>query len=253
MAGLYSSEVAKNNNNNNNSPISIETKKRSELSFVQSLFPLRMVGYGLIILIFFDWVELFYPPQFMNPAWEFQAFGQIVERAAIPLIGLCFIFFAGNSARASWEAKLLKFLHWLTLLLAIIYFLLIPLGIANTFRINRQNTQQISNQSREKIDRVQQIIANSQNPEEVRQFIANLTANPQTNSDRSNRSLQELKKQANNLSSASIHSEAEKNSQQARRALLKRSIKWNLGALISGFLFAIVWDSSRWVRNSKLN
>ena len=33
---------------------------------------LRCLGYGLLVLALFDVVEMFVPPNFMNPAWEFQ-------------------------------------------------------------------------------------------------------------------------------------------------------------------------------------
>ncbi|MBW4450206.1 MAG: HpsJ family protein [Spirirestis rafaelensis WJT71-NPBG6] len=50
-----------------------------------SMSILRSLGYGLLLLAFFDIVEMFVPPNFMNPAWEFQTFGALVERVPVPL------------------------------------------------------------------------------------------------------------------------------------------------------------------------
>lgn len=61
----------------------------------QSIYRLRWVGYGLLLLALFDTIEVLTPPQFTNPAWEFQTIGALVERVPVPLLGLVLVFFWG--------------------------------------------------------------------------------------------------------------------------------------------------------------
>jgi len=42
--------------------------------------------------------------------------------------------------------------------------------------------------------------------------------------------------------------EATKTQRKQRIMLLKKSFKWNLGALISSMLFVITWKLTRWIR-----
>lgn len=72
---------------------------RFVFGMVDSLSIVRWVGYGLLILALFDVIEMFVPANFMNPNWEFQTFGALVERVAVPLIGFVFIFLAGLNER----------------------------------------------------------------------------------------------------------------------------------------------------------
>ncbi|MEN8447532.1 MAG: HpsJ family protein, partial [Cyanobacteria bacterium J06555_13] len=49
---------------------------------------MRTIGYGLLALSILDLVAMVVPFDFKNPVWEFQRFGELVERSAVPLIGL---------------------------------------------------------------------------------------------------------------------------------------------------------------------
>ena len=103
----------------------------------------RLSGYALLLLSLFDLVEKLIPLQLMNPVWEFQTLGEIVERVPLPLLGLVLVFYGENYRRVRGEIYLLKFLSWLALLLGVAFWLLIPLGVSNTIRIERQNQEQI--------------------------------------------------------------------------------------------------------------
>jgi hypothetical protein len=59
----------------------------------------RVLGYGLLLLALFDILEMFIPPGFMNPAWEFQTFGALVERVPVPLIGFVLVFYGEKYSR----------------------------------------------------------------------------------------------------------------------------------------------------------
>ncbi len=61
----------------------------SNVSLSSSLF--RLVGYGLLVLALFDLIHILIPLQLMNPMWEFQTVGALVERVPVPLLQGYFI------------------------------------------------------------------------------------------------------------------------------------------------------------------
>lgn len=62
------------------------------LNMLRSLVLWRLIGYGFLVLFALDVVAIVVPPNFLNPQWEFQILGEIVERVAIPFIALLLIF-----------------------------------------------------------------------------------------------------------------------------------------------------------------
>ncbi|MEM6447854.1 MAG: HpsJ family protein, partial [Cyanobacteria bacterium P01_D01_bin.123] len=106
----------------------------------QSVFPLRAVGYGLLVLAAFDIINIFYPANFTNHQWEFGVFGEMVERVPVPLIGLALIFLGRAYGRNIWEKRLVLFLSWISLLVGILFLLLIPFCFNSFQRIENQVT-----------------------------------------------------------------------------------------------------------------
>src|SRR3712207_1052054 len=137
-----------------------------------SMTIVRLLGYGLLLLALFDIIEMFVPPNFMNPAWEFQTIGALVERVPVPLIGLVLVFFGELHSRSTWEIPILKVLSWLTLLFGIFFFLLIPLGLVNTIRLNTQNVAQIKTVSTQQISQAEQLEqqVSKASPEQIGNF-----------------------------------------------------------------------------------
>ena len=119
---------------------------------VFSLSIIRLVGYGLILMALIDFVILIIPPQLMNPAWELQITGTLVERIPVSLLGIALIYYGERSERAPIEVFLLKWLSWLCLILALLFFLLIPLSISNSVRIYHQQTAQVNLQVTQRVD-----------------------------------------------------------------------------------------------------
>ena len=209
----------------------------------------RWLGYGLLVLALFDVIEIFIPPKFMNPAWEFHTIEALVGRVPLSLIGLVLVFSGKFYDRGKRELTLLKFLSWLTLLLGILFILLIPLGIANTIRLNYINLSQINSQYNQQMSQLEQFQKqlSQAKPEEI-----------EDNFKRQGRLLdgkspQELKSQAlSNL--AQTKQKIKTTTQQTRSSqsldLLKSSVKLNLGALIAGILYIGIWRLTSWVRMS---
>lgn len=208
---------------------------------------LRILGYGLLLLALFDVVEMLFPPNFMNPAWEFQTFGSLVERVPVPLIGFALIFYGEMYSRSKWEFLSLKLFSWLTLLLAVIFLLLIPLGIGNTVRLSKQSATQITTASQQQLTQAAQVEQqlNQATPEQINEFLKS------QGRSLDGKSPQEVKTQILSdvsKAKAQIKTQAERTQSSQRLNLLKNSVKWNLGALVSAALFFSFWKATNWAR-----
>ncbi|MGK7903774.1 MAG: HpsJ family protein [Hormoscilla sp.] len=212
---------------------------------------LALVGYGLLILALFDYLQIIYPPNFTNPFWEFQAIGRMVERVPVPLLGLMLVFYRPSGTVDRKSLHLLRFLSWVSLLLGLIYLLSLPLGINNTLRIYKANNAQISAQFVRQNERLQPIkyeLEQADTDDEIKEMISAITRqSPLPEID----APQELKGQlltqiARAEETMRIQSETVRANR--RQALLKNSVKWNLGALVSGTLFIMIWHMTRWAR-----
>ncbi len=214
-----------------------------------SMTILRSLGYGLLLLAFFDIVEMFVPPNFMNPAWEFQTFGALVERVPVPLIGLVLVFFGEMHSRSKWEFPLLKLLSWLTLLFALLFFLLIPLGVGNTLRLNNQSAAQIITLSKQQISQAEQLEKqlNQATPQQIDNFLKSQGRSLE------GKNPEELKTQVlSQVSQAKKQIKTQAEAAQSLRGLnlIKSSVKWNLGALVAGGLFISIWKGTSWARTN---
>jgi large-conductance mechanosensitive channel len=215
-----------------------------------SIFRLRWVGYALFVLSLLDSIAVLIPPNLMNPAWELQTIGALVERVPVPLLGLALIFMGEDEERGNLEEILLKVLSWVCLLSAVIFLLMLPLGIFNTVKLNSQANTQIAAQSQQQLSQLQAVEdrlqkgsaqdlktlaeelkrmgleVKTQNPEELKnQILARITP-----------AKEQLKQQANAVK------------QNQGIALIKTSVKWMIGAVISAILFFTMWKGTDWAR-----
>lgn len=215
----------------------------------------RIIGYGLLLYALLDYLYLLIPPQLSNPAWQFETMGQMVERVWAPLLGFWFIFYGAQFQVRKIEAFLLRFLSWMALLLGIFYFLMLPLGINNTIRLNDRTNTQIEAQLSQQVQQLQQQkeqlgqINNQQLQNLFAEFNRqNPSAEIQSPQQLQERILSELETNQQNL-----QTQANIARSNQRRVLLKNSVKWNIGALLSGFLFVIIWALTDWVRSLRGN
>ncbi len=230
----------------------VELLQQGRFELTWSIRIARILGYGLLVLAFFDLIETFTSVELMNALSQFQTIGTLVERVPVTLIGLVLVFLNGLNERNKWELLLLKTLSWLTLLVGILFILLIPLGIGNTVQINNILVAQVNTQYEQKIaqvkgfeDRLKQ--ATPENILDVvkRQRGSVVGKNPQQIKD-------ELLSQVGK-SKAEFKTQADASKWQQQRSWLKKSVKWNLGALISGFLFISIWKYTDRVRTARIN
>lgn len=207
------------------------------------------IGYGLLLFVLIDFIGIVFPPHFMDPVWEFQTIGAIVERVPLPLIGLVLIFYKKVDFRKKWELKILKLLSHGSLLVGIFFLLLIFLCASNTLRINKLNDDRVNTVTNQQLSQLQETEqqVNKATPVELEGFLARINtqgASPIQNSQElRSRLLSELTKSKNQLKT-----EAATTRRTKRLALIKSAVKWGLGCLIAGDLFIHVWQSTKWAR-----
>ena len=213
---------------------------------------LRLVGYGLLLMAIVDIFFLLIPPQLMNPLWEFQTVGAIVERIPVTLLGIVLVYYGERSDRAPIEAFILKGLSWFSLVSAILLLLIIPLNISNSFRIYNQqnataNVQFVS--QKDAIEQFKEQLSAANSKDEISAIIQQQAKQKINISDSVN--TQRLKDNIlTNLQNNqdNITSQVQAFRAQKRSLLLKNCLKWNLGALIAAILFFLIWKSTGWAR-----
>jgi len=218
----------------------------------KSIGVVRWVGYGLLILAFFDVVVILVPPVLMNPAWELNAIGQLVERVPVPLLGLALVFLGERDQRTRWEPLILNILSWLTLLVGIVFFLMVPLGIVNTIRLDRQNQQQVTRleQRQEQIQQQKEALGKVTTIEQMQSLI--MDSQGRTPQIQDAQQLAEFKEQLSTFleQGETQIQQAQSQKKSQRSGVIEDSAKWNLGALVSAALFVSIWRLTGWARRS---
>lgn len=213
---------------------------------------LRLVGYGLLVLASIDVLFLLIPPQLMNPVWEFNTIGAIVERIPVTLLGMVLVYYGERSDRAPIESFLLRWLSWASLIIAIFLVLSIPLSISGSFRIYYQQKAGVNARVVEQIDSMQSFqeqLKTASSPEELGTILQTKANQKVTIPDSVD--IQQLKSdilQSLQQNQEKLRNQAQSFRQEKRSALLKNCIKWNLGALIAATLFFLIWKSTLWAR-----
>ena len=225
---------------------------RSEIVEEHGQLVASFVGYGLLVFSLFDYLHIVIPPQFTNFVWEFQTIGALVEHVATALLGLAIIFYRPQGYITELERKLLGCLSWVSLLLGIIYLLMLPLGITDTWRIYNANQAEASARVSQKTQPLQQLktkLDQAKTDEQLRQVFASLTPEnriPQI--DQPQKVKDELLAKISQ-SQKTVKDQADLVAANQRKTLLKNSLKWNLGALIAGSLFIVIWYLTGWARS----
>lgn len=213
---------------------------------------IHSIGYGLLLFVLIDIVDIVFPFHFMDSVWEFQAIGALVERVPLPLIGLVLIFYKETNFRKKWELTILKLLSQVSLLVGIAFLLLIVLCVSNSLRINKMNDDRVNTQTNQELSTLQQTeqrIKKATDTELVNFFnqLSGQATAPKIQNPQEVRSrlLGEINKSKNQLKA-----ESEKLRRTRRLELFKSVVKWSFGCLIAGDLFIRVWQSTRWARKA---
>ncbi len=198
---------------------------------------LHLVGYTLLVLAFIDIANILIPPQFMDPAWELQAIGTLVERIPAPLIGFALIFYGGVAQRRKWEQWSLKPLAIVAIVWGICFLLMIPLGIADSLRIHQKNTLQLTADASLQAVRLNQLeLEVNKAPEtDLRQLAQRLRLElPSSGASDPNPLRAEVLAQIDQSRSRG-KAQLKAMAKEQQQALIKKTVRWLLGALISGF------------------
>ncbi|HCF26493.1 MAG TPA: hypothetical protein DEV81_04640 [Cyanobacteria bacterium UBA11049] len=194
----------------------------------------RLTGYCLLALSALDILGLFIPLRFTDPVWELQLVNQLVERVPVPLLGLVLVLIGEQSFR------IFKFLSWASLVVAVLFFLLMPLAISSTLRIEWQPGQRIA-----QIQEFKQQLNQANTPEQISQLLKNFNLQNVPSEIKNNpeelkrqllvkldRDEQVIKLQAINFANSSFER-------------YKNAVRLVLGSLISGTVFLILWGKTR--------
>lgn len=213
---------------------------------------LRLVGYGLLLMATVDIFFLVIPPQLMNPVWELETMGTIIERIPVTLLGTVMVFYGEKGNRAPIETLLLKISSWLSLFAAIFLLLMIPLSINNGFRIYHQQKAEVNAKfvsQKDAIYEYKEQLNSANSTAEIQKVLQQQAKQrveiPSTvdSQQLKNDILQKLDK-----SQQTIDEEINTFKSQKRTLLFKKCLKWNLGGLISSILFFLIWKSTGWAR-----
>lgn len=221
----------------------------------QTYLLLHLLGYGLLVFSFLDYIYIIIPLRFTDPNWELQTIGALVDHAAIPLLGLMLVFHRHQGFIGKRQKTFLGFLSWVSLIVGLLYLLMIPLGIIDTGRIYHANNAQVTTKFSQQSQQIKQIkskLNQATTDQEINQLFATL--------DPQRRSLKIKNPQAFKTQTLDKISQTERDLQvqvdsvrsNQIKALGKNSLKWNLGALVSGVLFIWVWKLTCWARAKDL-
>ena len=217
---------------------------------------INLVGYTILFLILLDYGFLLISSQLFDPNLAYNTAGKLVENVWGLFLGLLLIFYRRDQDIVKpKESFVLKIVSWLTLLAGISYFLLAPVIVGNGFRIYRNTHAQMTFQIEQQKTQVEQYARQLQeaNGEQLSSLLQRYS-DEENNSDISATSARQMK--------GTLLAEVEKQQLQAEKQLqaqfnsekqnlLRTTIKWLIGSIVSGMCFVLIWRHTKWAR--KLN
>ncbi len=231
-------------NNVHNHPIMTNT------STLWTLALIRVIGYVFLAFFLFDFADTLIPLRLTNPTWEFQTFGALVEKVPVIFLAYAMIYLGRNFGRKPLEQFLLSLITWLALILGLVYLLMIPISIINTNRLltlNHQQTLQLDIQIAQ-VKKAQTNLKTTNTQSELQQILSrdlgNNSAIPKLENP------EQVKTLKNRLSTVISDGELKLKEQaqslkDVRLELFKKSVKWNLGSLVSAALLFYIWKAAK--------
>jgi hypothetical protein len=219
-------------------------------ALAQSFRLLRWVGYALLSLSLLDLLESMFPWELMNPAWEMQFMGALIDRSPVPLLGLVLAFIGEGQLRRRWESPVLLCLSWLALVLGLGFFLTLPLIIANTFRLERRAMAQIAatvKQQSEQADKAEAALS-AASPQELDALLRRMgkaAEGKPPQQVRAEMTAEFIKARKN------LQQQAGEARDNQRTGLIKRSAKLGAEALVVGLVLVAIWRSTAWARRER--
>lgn len=231
-------------NNLHNNPIMTDT------STLWTLALIRVIGYVFLIFFLFDFVDTLIPLRLTNANWEFQTFGALVEKVPVLFLAYAMIYLGRNFGRKRLEQFLLSLITWSALILGLVYLLMLPIGMINTNRLltlNNQEALQIDIQLAQ-VKKAQTNLKGTNTQSDLQQILSRDLGNTRPLPKLQNP--QEVTAFKNQLTKVIGDGEAKLQAQiqslkETRLGLIKKSVKWNLGSLISAVLLFYIWRAAK--------
>ncbi len=210
----------------------------------RSVYRLRWVGYSLLIFALIDMIVVLIPLRLTDPAWELQAIGTLVDRVAVPLLGLALVFFGEFLDRRKFERLPLTILSWLCLMMAILYLLMFPLGLLDTSRIAGRQDQSFNTQ----LANLQKLETqlNQSNSEDLKKLASQLNQVGISVDTQNPEGLKTTILERLNL----VKAKNQADYGEQRMALLKGAVRISIGSILASVLFFFIWQSTDWARKS---
>jgi len=221
-----------------------EVESGTTIAWIRSL---RLAGVTLLALFALDVAETVVPVQWMDPAWELQVIGAIIERSPVPLLGLVLFFYGDAFARSKLTQWVARGLSWGALLGGLALLLTLPLIVADTARLVKRAESQVTGQLQEQLTQSNQLEA------ELKVAPADALAHILTRMGRSMGDQLELEVRESLVAElrqnrAAAETRARAVLEEQKFALMKRSWKWGAQALLLGCTLLYVWRQSGWIR-----
>lgn len=212
----------------------------------------RIIGYGLMVLSFVDFLYILLPAEFLNPVWEYQFTGDLVKLIPVPLLACVLVFSGETLERHPRETLILRILSWLALGLSITFFLILPLTLFNTQRIHRFNTNQINSQVNQQTLQLEATRAQLEKatPEQLQSLVPTPNPNgqfqaPATPQEAKTQILKSIEQSKQQAADQAVQARA-----NVRRNLIKNSLKLMAEAFLGGVMFFYTWWTTPWARRS---
>jgi hypothetical protein len=218
----------------------------------QSLGLFRGAGYILLLVTLILYINALIPFAPMNPSWQLSVMGVWVQNMAFPILGFTLIFYGGAEGRLKREGVLVKALSLGCLLIAVLYFLLLPVGLSATNRLYNQGKTQLSQglvQQLSILEQVQERMSAANSNDQivsVLQQIQGQAAAP-LNVPNPQQTKKELLGQLNQARS-SLKTNVAKQEQQQQFGLIKNFLQQALLTVLAVTIFIRLWWITRWAR-----
>jgi amino acid transporter len=212
-----------------------------------SLF--RGTGYALLLVTLVLYVSFFIPPVFGNPVWQLQLIGNLVQNLAFPAVGLTLVFYGARNWRLRRELVLVQVLSYLTLLAALLFFMLLPLGLSSTVRLYNQGQAELVQGLDQRLSALQRIetqVEKANSDAQINQLVTQMKV--QTPSGISPKQLKDQMLVQLTQARSKLQDGTELQRQEQRFSVIKNFIQQALIAIIAAGIFIWLWWISAWAR-----
>ncbi len=209
----------------------------------------RGTGYALLLVTLVLYVSFFIPPAFGNPAWQLQLMGNLVQNLAFPAVGLTLAFYGARNWRLKRELVLMQVFSYGALLAALLFMMLLPLGLSSTFRLYNQGQADLVqglDQRLSALQRVENQVEKATTDAQINELIAQMKV--QTPSGISPKQVKEQMEVQITQARAKLQNSTELQKKEQQFSIIKNFVQQALIAIIAAGIFMWLWWISAWAR-----